>query len=341
MKSKLRGVDASDASAFLAAIHKADLMVVNGAGILTDAFLDNALGILATLGLAIRRGIPTAMFGQGIGPIGDPELRQRAKEVLPHVGLIGVREELQSLPLLESLGVLRSHVSVTGDDAVELGFRASRLVPARRPVPAIGVNLRVAPYADVSRELIGVLRTAFEAATRTHRARMLPVPIARHGGKMDIETLRELLPGSPDEDGGASLDTPQRVIERIGECHMMVTGSYHGAVFALAQGIPVVALAKSPYYLSKMEGLAHQFGTGCEVVDLHGAPAELTARVQAAIDRAWRDAGRIRGQLRAAAVDQIERGRATYRRLRYSIEGPPDRRSASRMATFPRRSTAF
>ena len=81
------------------------MVFVNGAGILTDAFEENAVGILSTLRLAMRRNIPTAMMGQGIGPIEGEGLRRLAADVLPQVRLIGIREDATSLPLLMWLGV--------------------------------------------------------------------------------------------------------------------------------------------------------------------------------------------------------------------------------------------
>ena len=130
MKAALGGRSAADAATFLNAIDRADLVVVNGAGIITDAFRDSALGILTTLELAARRSIPTALLGQGLGPIADPVLWQRAAEVLPLVTLIGVRESQASVPLLSSLGVNADNVAVTGDDAVELAFSALGARPA-------------------------------------------------------------------------------------------------------------------------------------------------------------------------------------------------------------------
>ena len=47
-----------------------------------------------------------------------------------------------------------------------------------------------------------------------------------------------------------------------------MTGAYHAAVFALAQGIPVVCLSNSPYYLAKFQGLEDLFGVGCTIVTL-------------------------------------------------------------------------
>jgi colanic acid/amylovoran biosynthesis protein len=321
LKARLAERDTSAATAFLSAINSADLLVVNGAGILTDAFLDHALGILATLELAIRRKIPTAMFGQGFGPINNTTLRQRAAEVLPRVSLIAAREALTSVPLLTSLGVREANIVVTGDDAVEMAFdeMPRRFADTGSTVPKIGVNVRVAPYAEIGSDIFGVLREVLEETANERGARLLPIPIAHHGGRMDVEALRDLLADTPDEDGWASLDTPQRVIARIGECRVMVTGSYHGAVFALAQGIPVVALAKSTYYTNKMLGLAHQFGLGCEVVRLNESHADLAGRLRAAINRAWIDVERVREPLLDGAVDQILRSRAAYTRLRDSI----------------------
>ena len=131
IKAALNGRRGSEVSAYLAAVERADLLVVNGAGIITDAFRDNALGILSTLDLVSRRGVPAAMFGQGLGPIHDPELRERAAEVLPRLTLIGVRESQSSVPLLRSLGVAPDRVMVTGDDAIELAYALR--TDSRRP----------------------------------------------------------------------------------------------------------------------------------------------------------------------------------------------------------------
>ncbi len=91
------------------------------------------------------------MLGQGLGPIHDAELLERAAEVLPRLTLIGVRESRSSVPLLSSLGVPPDRFMVTGDDAIELAYELRRDPRSCRSVhrPAIGVNVRVAPYAEV------------------------------------------------------------------------------------------------------------------------------------------------------------------------------------------------
>jgi colanic acid/amylovoran biosynthesis protein len=324
LKSAVQGRDVSDAAAFLDAVNEADLVVVNGAGIMTDAFLENALGILTTLDFAIRKNVPTALLGQGLGPITDPELRRRAAEVLPFVTLIGVRESETSVRLLSALGVNPRNVVVTGDDAIELAFAAvGRRRAAADDRRLIGVNVRVASYAGVESGMLAELREAFAAAAKALQARMVPIPIAHHGGGMDVDSLKALISGIGDDtDGGAALDSPELVIDRVGECRLVVTGSYHGAVFALAQGIPAVALVQSEYYVNKMVGLQRQFTVGCEVLRLD--EPRLPERLSVAIARAWTDAEDVRLPLLSAATDQINRGRAAYARLRDVVESLQD-----------------
>jgi colanic acid/amylovoran biosynthesis protein len=316
LKLGIRGQESGEAAAFLSAVHAADLVVVSGAGVITDAFLKNALGVLATLELAGHRGIPTAMFGQGLGPITSGELRSRAAQVLPSVRLIAIRERLASLPLLASLGVSPDRVIVTGDDAIELALRAPAAEAAFGGAVHrdIGVNVRVAPYSEIGPEHFGVLREALRSASKVYDAELVPIPIA-HRNQMDPTALRELLAGiaADDLDCGTSLNTPDLVIRRVGQCRIVVTGSYHAGVFALAQGVPTVALARSRYYRDKMSGLADQFGEGCQVVAVE---AGLSAsRIEAAIGAAWDGAERLRPALLARAAEQVERGRAAYARL--------------------------
>jgi len=297
---------------FVGAIASSDLLIVSGAGILNDAFPDHVLGILATIDLAVRRGIPVALVGQGVGPLEAVALRRRAAEVLPRASLIAVRESGASIKVLQSLGVHSSRVIVTGDDAIELALARVRQRPAARSTsPAMGVNLRVAAYAGVETDMVAPLRDTLASAAAARGARLIGIPIAHHQGGMDLDTLRGLLDGDwPAE----TLDAPQAVIDRVADCRIVVTGSYHGAVFALAQGIPAVALVKSPYYAAKMTGVAGQFGTGCELVRLDRD--DLPIALDAAIHRAWESAGAVREPLLRAAADQVRRGRYAYSRLR-------------------------
>jgi polysaccharide pyruvyl transferase WcaK-like protein len=147
---------------------------------------------------------------------------------------------------------------------------------------------------------------------------LIPIPIA-HGfykGFMETDSasIRQLLMGYDDtSDGGETIDTPLKVIEQVGRCRTVVTGSYHAGVFALSQGIPVVCLAKSQYYVDKFLGLADQFGVGCEVLLLNDK--SIQEKLLASIKKSWHLSAQLRPQLLESAQQQIESGHLAYKRL--------------------------
>ena len=99
----------------------------------------------------------------------------------------------------------------------------------------------------------------------------------------------------------------------MGRCRVLVTGAYHAAVFALSQGIPVVALTSSAYYDDKFLGLADMFGTGLELVRLDSD--DLGERLPAAVRSAWARAPEERPTLLASAAEQIAASRTTFERI--------------------------
>ena len=102
------------------AVQMADLVVASGGGYVTDTWWWHAAGILSLLSLAQRLGKPTAMFGQGIGPIRHRALRAQARAVLPGLKVMGLREGKIGPELVLSLGMASDAVIVTGDDALNL-----------------------------------------------------------------------------------------------------------------------------------------------------------------------------------------------------------------------------
>ncbi len=282
----------------------ADLLVFSGRGGLTDAFPDESREMLDELELARAIGLPTALLGQGVGPLEDVELRERAARVLPSVGLFALREGLRGPTILASAGVDAANVIVTGDDAVELAGAGVPTMP-----PRLGINLRVAPYAGIGADDVTALaRIATHTAGR-HGAELHPIAISAHPSEDDRRAFTEVV--APDQPPAPT--TPRGVIDSIGGCRAVVVGSYHAAVFALAQGVPAVGLVASPYYADKLHGLRDQFGEGCRVIDLD-QPAALDA-IEPALDDLWSRADELGIGLRAAAERQVVRGRDAYARL--------------------------
>jgi polysaccharide pyruvyl transferase WcaK-like protein len=297
-------------NAFLETVAAADMIFVSGMGGITDAFSDYAFQLLDILELGIESGAVTAMVGQGIGPLGNPELLAHAKAVLPRVDFIALREARSGEPLLRSLSVSPNRVMTTGDDAVELAFRT---YPAQ-PGNGIGINVRVSDYAGVDHAVVERIRPVVRRFAATYRVPMIPLPISRVPEENEAAIIRKLIGACGKEATEKDATDPSlAVIERIKGCRAVMVGSYHAAVFALAMGIPAVCLSNSPYYRDKFLGLARQFGEGCRVVFLDDP--NLSATLAGEMDWAWRHAGALRPGLLAAAERQIALSRAAYQRV--------------------------
>lgn len=309
-KLKLLGKNSKDLDYFLEAVSQADLVIANGMGGITDTFPEYTSNLLDILRLAIQRGAVTAMVGQGIGPLEDPSLRMQAKAVLPHIDFISLREERAGRPLLYALGVSPERLLTTGDDAIEMAYQ----LRTEQLGGGIGVNLRIANHSKLDSNFIEQLRPVLQNAARAYKAPIIPIPISRVPGRVDAEAIKQLMSGYDERsDGGIEIDTPLKVIEQIKRCRVVVTASYHAAVFALSLGIPAIGLAKSAYYVDKFLGLADQFGTGCQAILLN--ESDWSAKLTAAIERAWDSSEQVKPELLAAAARQIELSHAAYQRV--------------------------
>ncbi len=290
---------------------QADLLFISGAGGFTDAFRDHALTTLELLDAAQRNAKPTVLVGQGLGPWDDERLKARAEEVLPRACAVFLREKRLGEGLLRKLPVeWGQRLRITGDDALEMAYRAK---PSGLG-GAIGVNLRLADYSAVPDGAVERLRSELEGLASRLGAELLPVPISHPPNSSDPDAIAQLIGG----DGGSSLDAPAAVIEQVGRCRLVVTGSYHAGVFALAQGVPVIGLVASPYYAGKFEGLQDLFGDSC--VPLAIAEPERLGDVAAGL---WEQAEARRSALLSEAERQIEAGRAAYRALPELIAPKP------------------
>ena len=291
------------------AIQKADLVIATGGGYLCDTDKQHTVQVFDTLEMAVKLGKRVAMVGQGVGPMYDAELRARLSMLLPRLDWILIREPKTGRELMESLGVPPERVVMTGDDAVEMSYRAR----TEKFGDQIGVNLRFARYTEVGQAYIEKIRGVLHRSARKHNAR-LSLPISSNVREADLEVIRVLLKGY----GKVSMswrrfESPLSVIRKVGKCRLVVTGSYHPAVFALSQGIPVVGLVKSQAYIDKFSALVDEFGPACNLLNLDDP--DLHEKLADAIDAAWASAEGVRPHLLQAAARQIEWNRAGYQLL--------------------------
>lgn len=339
LKLRLTRAERASFETYWRAINRADLIVISGAGGITDVFPGFTRSVLETLAFAIRRGVPTAMFGHGFGRLRSPELMARAAAVLPRVDLIALRESRLGLPLLKQLKVAEQRVMVTGDDAVEMAYRTR---PAKLGAK-IGINMRTMAPADLDDNLIADIRSVVQEFAGTLGASFIPLPIALQQAT-DARAIAQVIEGceQPSNDeprlGNPCLDSPREVIARAGECRIVITGAYHAAVFALAQGVPAICVAKSEYFLDKFSGLAELFPAGCRVVRLDSR--DLRGRLATAIKTAWDTAEQVRPLLLENARSQVRMNRQAEAALqaliaRRAIQGD-DRASALAPFADPR-----
>jgi colanic acid/amylovoran biosynthesis protein len=300
---------------YLDAFYGADLVVASGGGYITDDFKWHIDKLLNTLETAAHLGIPTAMFGQGLGPINDSELLSRVKAVLPLVDLIAIRETRSSKPLLDSLGVNPENIIVTGDDAIETAYSKHSVKIAT----GIGVNMRAASYSKVNVSLLEIVGKTLHEAGKKYAAPLIPLPISMDPVESDVALIRKLLSLNGDFPVGIrNPDEVVAVIEQVKRCRIVISGSYHSAVFALALGIPAICIANSQYYMNKFAGLADQFGVGCDVISAD--QPSLSEAIRDSIDKAWKSAKKLKPLLLKSAKRQVEFSRLAYQRIYNLLE---------------------
>lgn len=305
-------IDPSWEPSRLRAIRRADLVVCSGGGFVNDVFWRHAGRVLSFLAVAQRLGKPTAMFSQGIGPLTHRVMTRLVTHTMPRMLVIGLREERASVPILRSCGVDVSRMRVTGDDALLLTTRPER--PATGA--AIGLNVRVAFYSSIDKTVADqAVAVATEFATRAG-VTTFALPVSRYKGSSDLEAMQAsgIEPNDTLGDSGPDdILSPQQLADRAARCRVIVTGSYHAAVFGLAAGVPAVCITNSTYYDLKFRGLSAQFPGGCHILRLGPRfKHELTK----AIDLAWNTGESDRDKLHSAAQAQVAQGERAYEQFR-------------------------
>ena len=293
---------------YLDELDSADLVVGPGGGYFNDEFAD--LDTFMPLLLASGTGKPVGMVGQGLGPVADRALIRLGRTLFPRLSFLGLREGRASLKVADTMGADPSRTFVTGDDALELGYNGCKETLGSK----IGFNFRLADYSKTTREEAETVRDAVSIFSTRRNAAVVPVPISRQPWEDDLESFHKLFPADTVGSGIASIPvTPAASIALVSDCRVVVTSSYHAGVFALSQGIPVLAVAKSQYYVDKFQGLGDQFGRGVRIVSVNNSD---TAVLVASIEELWHSAPGMRAELLTAALAHIEKGRAFYRSLR-------------------------
>ncbi|MBM7806969.1 colanic acid/amylovoran biosynthesis protein [Geodermatophilus bullaregiensis] len=313
-----------------AAISRADLVVAAGGGYLCDPLWWHGAGVLTTIWRAQRLGCPTAMFGQGIGPLTIRPLRRLAATVLGNLDVLTLREGPSGLRFLKEEGLLSGEapdrylisghtgpsrilgggwLAVTGDDTLTDVVSENRQAV---PEALLGVNVRVSGYSEVGQDLLSLIGETVADTARSLGMDLLALPVSQYSQEADLQaTVRAL--AVPVSSTGPRLtaepiSSPEGLMRAAGRCRSVITGSYHAAVFALAQGVPVIGLSASGYYDQKFTGLRALYGDLVQTVDLRSAA--LRSNLESAIRGAVivpvdvRAGGIVRSEEMAKRADQ-------------------------------------
>ena len=300
-----------DVKALSAAIAGSDLVVWGGGGLLQDhwhvpaeeLFLDPRGGVPAYLRvplLAAARGRPCIVYGQGVGPLAEPENRRLVGLALSRVDAITVRDAA-SADLLRECGVRGRPILTTADPVVSIRpasegrgralLAGAGLDAARGPV--IAVIPRVPPDGDVS--WVDPLCAALQEVALRTGASILLVPFDPEKGG-DARACRDLAATFSPSLPVATLDgwhAAEDVAACLGLCALTVATRLHGLYLSVLTGTPVVALDYDP----KVRAAAREFGDGIPVLSLVGLDEGVLASTLA---KTLEEAPALRPRLLAA-----------------------------------------
>jgi len=289
---------------FQTALHGAEAVFLAGGGFLNDLNPHQTRPVLRMLTDAALRGKRTALFSQGLGPLDSPELVGLLRRACQAGTRVALREGLSGPEIMSRAEITAEQFSITGDDAVEMAWEFG---PATSGA-TLGFSLRQVGYSEIETSHLSTLGQALARLVKSLRTRIVPLPISFNGHELDHEVIARVTGSTVLQDG---MDTPEALIRATAQCRVVVTGTYHAAVFALAQGIPCVCFYVSRYYRDKMQGLADQFPGGCELVDLSGA--EAATMLETGTVRFWKNRGTsLCSALRTSAEEQVWAGRRFY-----------------------------
>lgn len=294
------------ALALRAELESVDALLIAGGGNLNSRYGWLLYERAAVAAVARSLGKPVVVSGQTLGPVLTAQDAGVLAGMLRDAALVGVREST-SARLAADLGVAAERglddASFLADPpAPGAGSQEAESAPGLPAGPGLRDAVPEGPYVAVTLAPggdAGYRRALAGALDRLHARTQLPTVFVPH---MDV-------PGSSNIDGGIHADvaalmgTPH-VLTPIADARssasltrgasLVVSTRYHPAVFALAAGIPAVALAVDAYSDARLRGAMENWGLADFVLAL---PALQGGLLDDALAEAWERRGEITAHL--------------------------------------------
>ena len=280
-------------------IRTLDLFILGGGGILYDQEADVYLREVI---LALEAKVPVMIYAVSVGPLEQPSVRTRVREVLDQTALITVRDR-KSSQLLEEIGV-RQNIIVTADPALLLEsesltleqiLRSEAIDPQAR---LIGLSVRepgpAAPNLNVE-HYHRLLANAADFMVDRLEAEVVFFPMERK--VFDVQHSHGVVAQMRHAQRATVLKrdyAPGEIVSLLTHFQFAVGMRLHFLIFSALAGVPFVALP----YATKITGFL-------EDLQIHAPDLQHVSAGQliANIDRAWDLREGLRGRIQSALRD--------------------------------------
>lgn len=283
-------------------VRRSSVLTICGGGNLTSSY--GALLRLRSLlaGYASACGVPVVVTGQQIGPFLSGQDEAILGHWLPRAKRVGVRDPDSSVKLALRAGVPADRLVVTGDDALDLVSTLPADLPRRcfGARPCVGLSLHLPGNRAERSERLAEMALCLAPWLRSLDADILWLPHLRSSvpHRCDVQLARDFAEVAGLAGRLVVADRPEYRTPHIkyltGLCDFLVSTRYHGLVFALTSGVPVVGVSHDEYTGAKIKGLYAYFGLEWPVP--HMCDPALTS----IISNAWNNRGIMAAQATVA-----------------------------------------
>ncbi|MNK65522.1 colanic acid biosynthesis protein [compost metagenome] len=311
----VRAVGRTDMAAIVQELRGAGLFLSGGGGLMQDVTGPFSVAYYGgLLKMAQWLGVPSMVFGQGVGPLGSPFNRLLVKAAFSGTRVMTVRDQA-SVDLLQAMRLPRERVVLTADPVLCLEpadpGRITQIwagTGLRPDLPTIGISVR--PWHTWYERQFKVFSTVISHVASSCGAQVLLLPFQQPGDERITEELRDCLSYRPDEQVPAvamlhELLSAQEMLGLIGRLDMVVAMRLHAVIMAAASGVPAVGIAYDP----KVAHFSAQWGF--PVIPSVEA-LEDAAHLETTLMGLWRERHAFRARMQDAATEIVGRAKLNF-----------------------------
>ena len=231
-------------------------LYINGGGTLMQDITStkSLMYYLFTLKMAKMVRTPVMLYGSGIGPISRPMNRKIARKVLDRCTDVITLRDKASMKELDSIGVRRPFIALTGDPAISVSppdpqKAASRLMGFGMGVPSDYACVCLRNWPGFLSEAKVALAKFLDMLQSSSGMKIVFLPMS----PLDVECMRKV---------ASLMQTPFTVIDRelpadevpgiLAGARLVISMRLHALIFALSANVPAVGMnydVKVPSFL--------------------------------------------------------------------------------------------